>query len=173
MNFYRLIVALLFGVVGFSAFATPLGRTEYGVLESVNGSPAICLPSDAKRSFSVGWAVISESYVPQGGFWAVALKLNASPLILKSGDCFVYGFTPDEYKLENFGLNERPLKFEENRTYVFRITDASGSNDTYRVLFCIGRKNNGDFEYFEYAYLPGGVTVIPFCDAKKNMRTPE
>jgi hypothetical protein len=173
MNFYRLIVALLFGVVGFSAFATPLGRTEYGVLESVNGNPAICLPSDAKRSFSVGWAVISESYVSQGGFWAVALKSNSSPLILRSGECFIYGSAPVGYELERFGLSERQLKFEENRTYVFRITDASGSNDVYRVSFCIGRKNDGGFEYFEYTYLPGGAMVIPFCDAKKNMRTPD
>jgi hypothetical protein len=173
MNFYRLIVALLFGAVGFSAFATPLGRTEYGVLESANGNPAICLPSDAKRSFSVGWAVIFESYVSQGGFWAVALKSNASPLILRAGECFMYGSAPVGYELERFGLSERQLKFEENRTYLFRITDASGSNDVYRVSFCIGRKNDSGFEYFEYTYLPDGAMVIPFCDAKKNIRTPD
>lgn len=173
MNFYALIVVLLCGAVGFSAHATPLGRTEYGVLESVNGNPAICLPSDAKRSFSVGWAAISESYAQQGGFWGVTLRASANPLILRSGECFIYGFAPDDYELERLGSNEHPLKFEENRTYVFRITDAFRSNDTYKVVFCIAKKNDGDFEYFEYTHLPGEVTIIPFCDAQKNMRTPE
>ncbi|WP_133160938.1 hypothetical protein [Pseudomonas laurylsulfativorans] len=173
MNLYTLIVAWLCGVVGFSAHATPLGRTVYGVFESVDGNPAICLPSDAKRSFSVGWAVISESYAQKGGFWGVALKLNASPLVLRSGECFVYGAVPEEYELEGLGLNERALKFEENRTYVFRITESSGTNDTYRVVFCAGENHGGGFKYFEYTHLPDGVTITPFCDAKKNRRTPE
>lgn len=102
----------------------------------------------------------------------MALKKWGKPLVLKPGDCLVYGVVPDGYELVVYGAKERQLKFEVNKTYVFRLTGAYQTTDTYEAAFCIGENSNGSRVFLQYTPLPGGGEVIPSCDARRNGNVP-
>lgn len=169
-------VFLLVGLswfVGVFAHATSFGRIGTANITSIDNKPAICLPNDAEEAFSVGWISLSESYVRNAGGWGVALKSGAKPLALKPGGCIVFGVVPDGYELDDYKIKTQPLKLEVNKTYVFRLTDAYRTTDTYRAIFCISETSDGTRVYLQYTPLPDGGKVIPTCDAKRNGNVPE
>lgn len=163
------VVVFFLCVLGVAAHAAGLGRMEYSDVASINGLPAICLSKDSSAMLSTGWVSLSESYTKKSGVWGLRLKDGASPLMLKPGECFPYGFVPEGYKLrENFGRNEYPLVLEVNKTYVFRLNDAKKSMDAFQVVFCINKTMAGAVEYLQYTQLPDGGQIVPICDGKRN-----
>lgn len=168
MKIYRAVVVCIFCTLGFFVHATPQGRMEYANIASKNGKPAICLPDNAKAPFPVGWVMLSESHAQDAGMWGLKLKHGATPLALKSGECFAYGAVPEAYELMRFGTRESKLLLEVNKTYVFRVNNAYRSTDTYVVVFCVGGSPDGGFKFFEYTPLADGGRVVPSCDARKN-----
>ena len=87
--------------------------------------------------------------------------------------CIVFGVVPDGYELDDYKIKTQPLKLEVNRTYVFRLTDAYRTTDTYRAIFCISKTAEGTLKYLQYTRLAGGGEVVPSCDAKRNGNVPE
>lgn len=71
-----LLVVAFSCVVGLSAHATSFGRIGTANITSMDNKPAICLPNNAKKDFSVGWITLSESYARNAGVWGVALKVG-------------------------------------------------------------------------------------------------
>jgi len=173
MKFKILIVVWWCSAGWLPAHATSLGRMEYADIESVDGKPSICIPGNAEKSFSVGWVSLSQSYTKNTGFWGVSLKSGEEPLMLKPGECFVFGVVPNGYASEFPGSKEYPLRLEVNQTYVFRLSGAYKSTDTYRVVFCVNSKAGGGFEYLKYIPLSGGEEAVPVCNVRSNSGGPE
>ncbi|MNE74740.1 hypothetical protein D3C80_1708390 [compost metagenome] len=130
------------------------------------------MPIDAKEGFSVGWITLSESYVRNAGVWGLALKAGAQPLVLRSGDCIVYGVVPAGYELENYKNNGAPLKLNANSTYVFRLSSSYQATDTYRAVFCVSERSDGTRTFIQYALSTGEGEVIPICDGRLNANKP-
>jgi len=162
-----------YGVLGAVANATPLGRVEYADLTSVNGYPAICLPREAKAPFAVGWAILAEGFAEKGGVWSLKLKEGATPMILKTGECFAYGVVPEAYEFMKHGSNEPPLILEVDKTYSFRLHTASQSNDVYNVVFCVGEGRGGQFEFYKRSPSMSREQAARPCKASKNNNASE
>ncbi|WP_183035203.1 hypothetical protein [Cupriavidus sp. UME77] len=168
MKYSALVLVGLFLVIGVFANATSCGRKATADIDSIDSKPAICLPKDSGKAFSVGWISVYESYAINPSSWGAALEAGARPLALKPGDCIVFGVAPDGYELDSHKINNFPLKLEANRTYVFRISDAYHPRDSYSAVFCVSKSADGAQEYRQYTRLPDGSEVIPSCDAKLN-----
>ncbi|KQN48079.1 hypothetical protein ASE98_25325 [Pseudomonas sp. Leaf48] len=148
--------------------ATSFGLLGEGKILAINNKPAICLPNDAGKNFSVGWISVSESYVRNAPGWAVALKSDAKPLVLQPGGCIEFGIVPDGYELYEGKIQIPSLKFEENKTYIFRLSEAYKTTDTYRAAFCVKKAVSGIFEYLQYERLPDGAEMTPVCGRGKH-----
>ncbi len=145
------------------ASATSFGLLGEAKIVAINNKPAICLPSDVGKGFSVGWISVSESYVRNAPGWGVALKLDAKPLVLQPRGCIEFGSVPDGYELYDGKIKIPPLKFEENKTYVFQMTDAYRTTDTYRAAFCVKKVAGDIFEFLQYERLSDGREKAPVC----------
>ncbi|MCY1404107.1 hypothetical protein D3C76_479710 [compost metagenome] len=156
-----------------SANATSLGRIERGVIVNIDRNPAICVPKDARETMPVGWISITESYVRNAESWALELKLNAKPLVLKPGDCIIYGLIPNGYEYPKYKQKVKNLSFKENRTYSFQINHAYRLTDVYKAIFCTSQTEDGPLVYIQYTRSPDGREVIPFCDARLNGNVPK
>ncbi|MGN8278696.1 hypothetical protein [Pseudomonas sp. SMN5] len=167
-----IVFGLLWGMAGI-ADATSFGRKATAQIAAIDGHPAICLPDDVEKAFTVGWISLSEGYVRNPGSWGLALVPGAEPLALKAGDCMVFGVVPDGYESNDEKLKTRPLVLQINRTYVFRLTDAYRTRDSYTAVFCIGQTVNGVVEYLQYIRRANGAEDIPYCDSKRNGNIPE
>jgi len=159
---------MIFLLAGCSVYAMSFGRDESANVTSIDGKPAICLPIDADEVFPVGWVSLSQSYVRSPGAWGVMLQQGAKPLALRPGDCLVLGIVPEGYELDSYKVKTRTLTLEVNKTYVFSMTDALHSTDTYAAVFCIERTAEGGLEYKRYINLPDGSELVPSCDARLN-----
>ena len=149
-------------LVSAGAQATPLGHMALAEIEAIDGRPAICLPSDAEKSFSVGWVTLSESYARSPRAWGLALKTGRDPVVLQPGDCFSYGVVPDAYEVENFDAYEQPLAIEVDKAYVFEISSASLPADVYSAAFLVCKSKEG-VRYIQYSASTIGGRVIPSC----------
>lgn len=168
-------VPLLLGVccwLAATAHATSFGFWGRADIASVDNKPAICLPSDAKEAFAVGWIALSESFTKKSGVWSIALRDGADPLVLKPGECMVYGRMPPGYEQDVYPKKRRPLELLPNRTYVFQLSHPYRTTDTYTVAFCINKTPEGELEYLEYIRLPDGTITIPPCDARRHGNVP-
>jgi hypothetical protein len=161
------VVALLLCTTAF-VHATSSGRLELGVIDSVDGEPAICLPRNVKESMSVGWASLTQSYKKRPDFWSINLKKGGRPMILAPGECMVYGVVPEGYELSSYKGDFKPLRLKLNRVYNFQLNDAYRPTDVYSASFCIALSPDGTFQYLQYGYLPGGGRVKPPCDSKRG-----
>lgn len=170
MRFSVAITLLI--TLSFEACATSMGWNGEPEIKSINNSPAICLPNDAKESFPVNRVILSESYVNAPLSWTVRLKKNATPLTLKAGECFRFSETPEKYELDK-ASNLNTL--ERNKTYVFmmdRVNDAKHFNYFYSTSFCIEGDTPDRYKFLQYVHLPDGSSIIPACDAKSKRDTP-
>ncbi|WP_409460103.1 hypothetical protein ACK1O1_11105 [Stenotrophomonas maltophilia] len=114
----------------------------------INGTPAICLPKDAPRSFAVSSVLLMESQSFPPGMWSIRLKEGARPIRLGPGQCFPYGSVPEGYQLEPRGVNSRPLRLETDNGYYFRISRAGrlwsiSQIGYYSADFCIKEAASG------------------------------
>jgi hypothetical protein len=157
----------VFGIMTSFVHATSFGLMADANIETFDTKPAICLPVNAKEEFPVGWVSLSESYVRNPASWAVSLKDGGNPLILKPGECIVFGEIPSGYELDN-NVRSGFLTLENNKTYVFRLSGAYKTRDTYAAVFCTGSKMKGGFEFHQYSREADGGQVMPECDAKRN-----
>lgn len=169
----RFSLALILSItLSIEACATSMGWNGEPIIKSINNLPAICLPNYAKEDFPVSRVVLSESYVNTPLIWTIKLKKNATPLILKAGECIRSFEIPNEYELdENSNLD----KLQKNTTYVFmmdRINDAKYYNYFYSSSFCIEGDTPEKYKYSQYVRLPDGSSTIPACDAKSKRDTP-
>jgi len=165
---YLIFMALwVFGSMASYVHATSFGLMADANIETIKGQPAICLPVDAKEDFPVGWISFAESYVRNPGSWAVSLKEGVKPLILKPGECVVFGEVPRGYELDR-NVRSSLLTLEENKTYVFRVSGAYETRDAYAAVFCTGSKLKDGFEYHQYSRAADGGQVIPACDTQLN-----
>jgi hypothetical protein len=155
MDYLILMALWVFGIMASFVHATSFGLMADGKIETFDSKPAICLPVNAKDEFPVGWISLSESYVRNPGFWAVSLKDGVKPLILKPGECVVFGEIPSGYELDS-NVRSSSLKLEKNKTYVFRLSGAYKTRDTYSAVFCTGSNMKGGFEYHQYSRATDG-----------------
>ncbi|MBT2339752.1 MULTISPECIES: hypothetical protein [Pseudomonas] len=169
----KYLMFVLIGLLAFFANATSFGRIASANMTSIDNKPAICLPNDDEKAFSVGWISVYESHVQNPGAWGVALKAEAEPLVLKAGNCVVFGVVPEGYELDDDKVKVRPLKLQANKTYVFRLTDAYRPRDSYTAVFCVSQSTDGTYEYLQYDRLADGAEIVPSCDAKLNGNVPE
>lgn len=158
---YLAVLFLALQLIVQFANATSFGSMEGADIASIDDKPAICLPSDVKEAFPVGWVTLSESNVRNASGWGIALKLGAKPLMLSPGACLVFGDLPEGYEL--YRLKNPLLKIDVNRTYVFAINDANRSTYSYRVVFCVSETAGGARNYFKYTLDSSGREVIPSC----------
>lgn len=173
MFIYVCLSALFIWLLAVEVHATSFGyRGEANVI-AVNNKPAICIPPEATKKISVGWVSLSESYVRYAGGWGITLKPDSAPLVLKAGECFVFGDVPEGYETDEHEIKTAKLKLEINRTYVFRLNDADYPRDSYSAVFCISKVASGTMEYLQYTRLADGTEVIPSCDARRNGKVPE
>ncbi|MCX2897802.1 hypothetical protein [Pseudomonas mandelii] len=166
-----LLVCVLFSPVALFASATSFGFFGRADILSVNGVPAICSPSDASAPLQVGAVTVSESYVRNPGSWGIALKDGAVPLALKPGECIAFESVPEGYEVDKYTTKVPRLKLEVNKTYLFAISDAYKTRDTYTGTFCVSRKADGRLEYREYTRLNDGARLIPSCDTLKHRKS--
>lgn len=168
MNFRTVILFLFCSVLSGLVRARSFGQLEYVDVLSVGGQPAICLPQGMRKGFGVGWIHFSESYVLSPNSWFLSLKEGASPLRLNPGGCIAYGVVPAGYEHEIYQGGSNELKFELNRTYIFRVIPVDRPTDRYVVTFCVGQSAGEVLEFHKYIYLPDGSVMVPACDAKRN-----
>lgn len=162
-----LIVSLPWLIVE-CVYATSFGRRETGVIVSVNGSPAICIPKHAKKAFAVGGISLTESRRPNSPYWGASLLAGGKPLELMPGACMVFGDVPKGYEYDNDKISARPLELEVNRTYSFSVVDAYRSRDSYDAVFCVNKTATGTLEYLQYTRLPDGSQSVPVCGGNRN-----
>ncbi|WP_139092999.1 MULTISPECIES: hypothetical protein [Pseudomonas] len=163
---------ILLVIATCEACATSVGWNGEPVLKSIDGSPAICLPSDASEAFPVSRVLLSESYVNRPLGWELKLKPNAAPLVLKSGECFRFGQIPDGYEVD---MPSRLKVLQKDITYVFmmdRINDARHYNYFYSTAFCVEGDVDAGYKYSQYVRLPDGGEVVPSCDATSRKESP-
>jgi hypothetical protein len=139
-----------------------LGYVALAEITAIDGQPAICLPADAKGTFSVGWATVSESYARSPRAWGLALEKGRAPVTMQPGDCLPFGVVPDAYEVEKFDTYEQPLTIEINKAYVFEISSASLSSDVYSVAFLVCKAKEG-VRYVKYSAYSIGGRLIPSC----------
>lgn len=143
--------------------ATSFGKRQAASVRSVEGKPAICLPSTLKQSFSVGWITVSESNAPRSGLWGVELKAGSRPLALKPGECIAFGVVPEGYEIERYELKLPEFKLEVNKVYNFYLNDFYRPRDSYEATFCIGEPVSGKADH-ELIDLEGGRASVFACD---------
>lgn len=160
MPYLPVVCCLIFSVG--AACATPLGYVALAEITAIDGQPAICLPADAKVTFSVGWATLSESYARSPRAWGLALEKGRAPVTMQPGDCLPFGVVPDAYEVEKFDTYEQPLTIEINKAYVFEISSASLSSDVYSVAFLVCKAKEG-VRYVKYSAYSIGGRLIPSC----------
>lgn len=167
-----LLVTLSF-VWGDGANATLFGSNGKGRITSVDGKPALCLPKNAEDNFPLASFSISESYLDHSGSWGGSLKPGRQPILLKPGDCIVFGRIPAGYIAREFGRHYKTLELKPNRTYVFQINRAYQYATVYNAVFCTMPNASGGFDYLQYVRLPVNMKITPSCDARLNGNAPE
>ncbi|MEN5284529.1 hypothetical protein ABE494_01050 [Stenotrophomonas lactitubi] len=113
-----LLVATGCSVAPNMAHAFQLVREEADV-RLIDGTPAICIPQKAKRSFPLYSLLLMELHTPRGGRWPVRLKDSTKPMKLHPGECVSYGSTPDGYQLDPGQGDGQSFPLEKNRIYYF------------------------------------------------------
>lgn len=167
MRFLGLLVIILLSRVE-SVYATSFGHRETGVVVSVHGNPAICVPEQAKSAFSVGWISVTESYKKHPPSWGASLLPDFRPLELKPGDCAVLGVVPVGYEVDTYKPSAHPLRLEVNRTYLFSLGDAYDPRKSYDAVFCVNETAEGTLGYLQYSRQTGGAEVAPPCDDRRR-----
>lgn len=154
---------ILLTVLSNESHATPSGWRGEAVIKSKKDAPAICLPSNATEAFPVSRILLSESYVNDPLVWVLNLKERATPVILRPGECFKFGDTPDSYEVsKSSNLNT----LQKNITYVFmmdRVNDSGHYNYFYSSAFCIEGNLEDGYKYSQYTREPDGGEIIPAC----------
>lgn len=174
MKYACILSALLLCSLCVSSHATSFGRVQAARIASIDGKPALCLPQNTKGAFPVGWITLGESYIRRPGSWSLERTDSAKPLLMKAGDCLVYGDVPEGFKLSVYPYYEIPeLVLRVNHTYVFTISSAEKPRDRYDAVFCISEDANGTRRYEQYERLPDASEIIPACDAKLHGNAPE
>lgn len=164
------ILFYFFSVV-LSALLYPVNATPWGVpgdavIRSSNGKPSICMPEKAQGTVSVNSISVSESHLHDGvrlTMWRIELEPDGSPMLLKPGDCVLYGVKPSGYQQP---VVAEPLKVGD--TYYARINIAVANPDRqsilfYSAVFCVVRQWDGSFVYPQYQYEQSGKTFKPSC----------
>lgn len=168
MAYLVLVIFFVFGSFERVVHATSFGLMADADIENVDNKPAICLPVNAKEKFPVGWISLTESYVRDPGSWGLSLKDGQSPLMLKPGECIVFGEIPNGYELDNYQIKTKPLKLENNKVYVFRLNGAYEKRDTYTAVFCTSSYVKEGVEHHQYARVIDEVQVIPVCGSPSS-----
>ncbi|MBN5049619.1 hypothetical protein CR919_02385 [Stenotrophomonas sp. LMG 10879] len=114
-----LLVATGCSVAPNMAHAFQLVREEADV-RLIDGTPAICIPQKARRSFPVANLLLMEHYTLQHESWAISLKDDAKPTKLRPGNCISYGSTPDGYERDGPEDNRENVQLKLNTTYYFQ-----------------------------------------------------
>ncbi|WP_122564134.1 hypothetical protein [Pseudomonas viridiflava] len=167
MKFPMVFLFVLLSMVE-SVYATSFGHRETGVVVSVHGKPAICMPEQAKSAFSVGWISVTESYKKHPPSWGASLLPDSRPLELKPGDCAVLGVVPVGYEVDTYKPSAHPLRLEVNRTYLFSLGDAYDPRNSYDAVFCVSETAEGTLEYLQYSRQTGEAEVAPPCDDRRR-----
>ena len=168
MKFALFLTLSLPWLVVESVYAASYGRREAGDVVSVNGKPAICVPSNAKGVFAVSRVSLTESYTRNPPTWGASLLPGFKPLELSPGACIVLGTVPEGYEYDNYKIKARPLLLEVNQTYIFSLRNAYRSTDSYDAVFCVNKAATGVMEYLQYIRLADGSQIIPSCGGNRN-----
>jgi len=118
------------------ATATPWGWQGAGVVKVTEGRPAICIPGDAKKNFSVEsvW-LIHESGTDRKLVWSLEASAPSGRFVLRPGQCLPYGAALHGY------IQKVPAQaLTEAGRYTFRLNaDAVRRTDTasYWGSFCL------------------------------------
>lgn len=171
MKYAFYLMASLSWVIFESVHAASFGRRETGVIASINDKPAICVPKQAKKSFSPGWISLTQTRSQNPPSWGASLLPGLKPLELSPGACMVWGTVPEGYELDNYKIGTRPLTLEVGRTYIFSLRDAHRPRDSYDAVFCVNKTATGSVEYLQYTRLADGSQIVPVCDARTNADT--
>lgn len=171
MRYTLLLVLNLPWLICDSAYSTSFGLREAGVLVSINGKPAICVPEHAKKNFLVGWISLTESYKRNPPSWGASLLPGFKPLTLSPGECITFGAAPEGYEFDSYKLGTKELALKVNRTYVFSLVDANFPTNSYDAVFCVNKTVTGSVEYLQYTRLADGSQISPACDGKRNADT--
>lgn len=153
------------------ASATSIGSVPINIRQ-ILGLPAACLPEDQAESIALQSASVSEVpeaiVAPPNGWpsplqrWAIYLEPGAKPLILRPGECIVFGKPVAGYK-----QNGETYPLEPGKTYSFGLRRGDRGNrwipDLYSGSFCVTRSPDGTQEYLPYIHHSNGTMTYPSC----------
>jgi hypothetical protein len=106
-------------------------------IKQVGNAPAACLPKSEDESIELKKAFVNQSFMTRGAGmkWVIELNPGATPLVMRPGDCLVYGALLDGYTQT---LVAKPL--ELGRPHVFSLErNDEGKKWTsrfYHATFC-------------------------------------
>ena len=149
MNSYG-IYFLALVLLASDVVAKPLGRAREGIVRTLHGKPALCLPVNAEVDFPVAGLSVSEAGTNPGVYFSTDLKSSGVPIVLQPTECIVLGRSISSYNVSG-GLAVERMRFGYIYTgRVNRVRDNKNPNTFYTFAFCVSRSPEGGFEYINY-----------------------
>lgn len=162
MNSYGIYVLALV-LLASDAVATPLGRAREGIVRTLHGKPALCLPANAEGEFPVAGLSVSEAGTNPGVYFSTDLKSSGVPIVLQPNECIVLGRSISSYEVSG-GLAVERMRFGYIYTgRVNRVRDNKNPNTFYTFAFCVSRPSEGGFKYINYGSTATGEEQ-KYCD---------
>lgn len=135
------------------------------VIRQIDHLPAACIPVSDTKSMTLKFAGVWEDSHGQSEFpsqWGIEWVPGAKPLLLRAGQCVVFGQAIDGYRLVG---DMHPLK--AGRTYNFSLRELNKANDwsgmRYSGMFCVQENTDGTLSYLPYVTHKDGTVTYPAC----------